>query len=109
MAVRTTHLAVATSNPGATTNVIYTCPAGVTAILKWIQVSTSAGSPGQGIFAVRSGGITVRLLDRPWGSAEILSLATWIVLEPGDQLTVFVSSGELKFWFSGTELAGVAP
>lgn len=109
MTVRTARLFAATSNPSATTNTVYTCPAGRTTILKDLRVVTSAGTPTSGIVMLTSGGVDVSIIKRAWGANDVEERQGFMVLEPGDRIRVFAATGELKLWGSGSELDGVAP
>lgn len=109
MTVRSARLAAATSNPSGSTVTVYTCPVGVTTILKDARLCTSAGTPGRVVLSVLSGGVAVSLMDRAFNAVEVQALSTWVVLEPGDTVRVNAAAGEVKLWLSGAELSGVAP
>lgn len=111
MAVRSARLAGGYSGAANVTTAIYTCPAGVTAILKDIRLATTSGAASSVILAMTSGALFSNIyVDNLAGGGATHSLQPWIVLEPGDQLVLNTGvGGGVSFWVSGAELDGVAP
>lgn len=110
MSVRSARLAVGLSGPGASQKVIYTCPAGVTALVKDIRV-VGRSDPAQTftVYAV-SGPTLVFLMRGSLAGNQVAAVQGFVVLEPGDQLKVDDPvTDHLAYWVSGSELAGVAP
>lgn len=111
MAIRTKRLAIANSTTSFV--VIYQCPSGHTAIIKTVwSIHNGTTSSHLQLYTLDSGAaVAVTLLDVTTAvSAEIHTLETWHVLEPGDQLlfrgTAAVNTWSV--WVSGAELAGTA-
>jgi len=88
--------------------VVYTCPAGYTAIVKDVRLSSPVGTVTRAVAAVLSGATQVSLLDSPLGTGETFRLG-FTVLEPGDQLVIFAAGSTVAYYISGAELYGVAP
>ena len=111
MSVRTARLAFGESGAANTQKVIFTCPAGVTAICKDWRITGIAAGPTAVIFGVRSGPAPSYIAHSSSLAFEQLLFGTgFIVLEPGDQLVIFTSvAAGARYWVSGSELAGVAP
>ena len=108
MAVRTLQLGAIKAT--STLAVVYTCPAGRTAIVK--ELSVGKGGTGALVcsFSVLRGAVA-------WFVAGIslTNLGTqsshqdrWLVLEPGDVLRAVTDGLTADVWVSGTELLGVA-
>lgn len=116
MAVRSKTLAhFATTPVQAGWWTVYTCPAGRTAIAKEWQVLNRSGGARTITFAVRRAGADVRVQAPgllPHLSA-ITGVARYLVLQPADQLMVFVGgevvSDLVEVYVHGVELDGVAP
>lgn len=107
MAVRTKRLAQGTRAAG-TDAVVYTCPAGETAILKDIRFWNNTTGSVRSLVYVDSGPALCLILDVTAPAGEARGLAVWVVLAPGDTLRVASLSGQTNFRLSGTELSGVA-
>lgn len=108
MAVRTKLLA-----EGATPNVfttIYTCPAGETAILKNIHCFNPAGGATELVEIQFNASGTNRVLERASMPVQtIFAFDTWIVIPAGATMRIrSTPNGGVNYWFSGTELEGVA-
>jgi len=90
--------------------VAYTCPAGKTAIVKDIRLSTVGGSAVSTIVAVTSGPRFCNLLIESLPSGSARSMQPYLVLEPGDQVVINANQANgIIWWLSGSELDGVAP
>lgn len=107
MTTRTSRLAVGNSTTSAVV-VVYTCPAGKTAIVKDVRLYAGS-SVGRAVFLARHSGTDVSIIDEPMTASSVTQKQGFIVLEPGDQLAVYSSTNTFAFWASGAELAGVAP
>lgn len=115
MAVRTQTLALVGPVAATGDNVVYTCPAGRTAICKdWVVMNRGGGSRTMNIHVRR--GATVARLQANAALAHLGTLEArerYVVLEPGDQLVVFVggevASLNVDIYVGGVELEGVAP
>lgn len=113
MAVRTKQLVVGRFGVASTTTNLYTAPSGETVILKSIAVSNR--STGSRVFSL---GLTP--VGKPatfWHRETIPAGETryhdrWVVMLPGDLLTLqgFAGEGTDSFfiWISGAELEGLA-
>lgn len=111
MAVRTARLSEGQTGPANVTVVAYTCPAGKTAIVKDIAVSTAGGSAVQTIIALTSGPRFCNIANLSLAANGFpFAISRFIVLEPGDQLVINASqTNGIVWWLSGSELDGVAP
>lgn len=110
MAVRTARLSEGQTGAANVTVVAYTCPAGRTAILKDLRLSTVGGSAVSTIVALTSGPRFCNVLLESLPSASTKSMQPYWVLEPGDQLVIQASiNNGIIWWLSGAELDGVAP
>jgi hypothetical protein len=88
---------------------VYTCATGRTVILKDIRFWAAFGAIPRVALYLSSGAGQVSIVDRALANVEAYGAAAWCVLEPGDQLWVFSQTNNVRYWFSGTELDGVAP
>lgn len=120
MTVRTAQLGSGNPAGGSGWNVIYTCPAGRTTILKDVRVLNNG--PTVSTFAVEvrrpvgsglPGPVGVTVLT---GSLAANGLAAvtegFIVLEPGDQIRMIVvepANTTTNVWTSGAILSGTSP
>ena len=109
MTVRTCRLAVGYTSPVATDTLLYTCPAGKTAVIKDVLMSGSGIAATRGLVQVRSGSDRAHIIDQPVGAQEAAHLGCWVVLEPGDTIYAYSTAQPVRVWVSGAELAGVAP
>lgn len=107
MTVRSAVLSSFVTEEGVTAT-IYTCPAGVTALIKDLRLSSPVGNVSRGVVFVRSGPIQVSLYDGALGTG-LAELQGFVVLEPGDELGCVSIGNVMGVWASGAELAGVAP
>jgi len=110
--VRTSRLARGATAAADTAQVVFTAAAGETTILKDWRIGTPGGATSsRGIVWVSSsGGVIVPLFDGPLGAFDVKGGEVWVVLLAGDQINVLsVNHPGFWFWFSGTELNGVAP
>lgn len=107
MAVRTKRLVAATV--GATTAVVYTTPAGETAIVKNISLRNTAPLlANNALVAVRVAGVDYGILAINLNAGATTLLAPYCVLQPGTSLVVSSSQAGLQVYVSGAELEGVA-
>lgn len=90
---------------------MYTCPAGRTAILKDIRLSSRVSTDEVCVLSAISGPEAVNFFNGTLpGNGKTLSVQGFVVLEPGDKLSVFSNvAAALNYWVSGSELEGVAP
>lgn len=108
VAVFTKRLGVGATGAANTPVTAYTCPAGQTAILKDIRLSTGSGSAVNAIVFGVSGSSTCLFLVRAVAASTAESAQPYVVLGPGDQVKVQCNvAGALEFWLSGSELDGV--
>lgn len=110
MTVRTKRL----FGPVTVTNVnqlLYTCPAGRTAILKEIWVSDQGSTAATVRFFVNGVGTPARIYQFPLlGSDAIHFGGLFIVLHPGDVFRAILSAAaNYTLMGNGSELDGVAP
>lgn len=108
--VRSKELGRITSAVTGTTT-IYTCPIGMTAIVKGITVAkTGPVAQTVTVSSRRSGtDFPFWIVDFAIAAGSAL-LLPWLVLEPGDELRVGrAASSAMTVIASGAELAGVAP
>lgn len=87
---------------------VYQCPSGETAILKDVRASNSSGSSARALLYVLSGPAQVLIWDQTISDGTCAGVDRWVVLEPGNTLRAAALGGAIKFYLSGTELAGVA-
>lgn len=112
MPVRSEQLAIgyaSVAHPG--NQVVYTCPAGKTTIVKSIAIGHPHSAPERLQVLLVDSGVTavVPLVDRLMGVNEAWHLELWVVMQPGDALYVQRFAGNAGFhWFviSGAELDG---
>lgn len=108
MPVRTKCLA-AVKKAAAGVAVLYTCPAGETAIVKEVAFYNAGGATQTYSAAFRRAGLP----DIYWHSSSAASggvgiSSRWSVLHPGDQIVMNSSGVDMCAWISGTELEGLA-
>jgi len=108
MPVRSARIAAANSGVGSEL-IVYTTPAGRTAIVKHVCLSVPAGTNTRAVVFVKSGPIQVSLFDVGNLGVGTLQLQGFIVLEPGDQLGLFASGAAFVILVSGAILDGVEP
>jgi hypothetical protein len=90
----------------ATTKLVFTCPAGSAAILKSVYGYMSA-TPGQTIVQVYTAASTAAvylILDAAAPAVALLRWDGWMVLEPGDYVSIYSSGGTVQTWGSGALL-----
>ncbi len=114
MAVRTKQLANDKVTSGGSANVVYTAPAGRTAIVKDIVLDNTGSTAVVASLFVQNTGHTAAcdiVAGSVLGGSQMTSTGRFVVLEPLDELWVYASSiatGDVKVLVSGTELDGVA-
>jgi hypothetical protein len=110
MTVRTARLAVGTSGAAGASNTIYTCPPGVTTIVKDIRLNGRADPSSTYIIFVASGPLLTYLGSGTLNINATVSIPGFVVLEPSDRIGINsgIAAG-IGFWISGSELAGIAP
>lgn len=110
MPVRSARLAARNSGIGAIV-VAYTCPPGVTALVKDIRISALNGAVVRASVLLLSGAQNTSVIDRPLANLEVFSIQGFMVLEPGDRIQTFAGGGgqDFQIWVSGAELQGLAP
>lgn len=109
MTVRSVRLGEGDSAPAGTPKVIYTCPSGVTAVLKDVRLDTAASSPTRAAVQLSSGGSWHSIMDGPRSALATPSVTGFIVLQPGQQVRLYSEGGTFSCVLSGAELDGVAP
>lgn len=110
MVVRTARLATGTSGAAGANVPVYTCPPGVTTIIKDIRLARNLAGAQPVNVGVKSGPPTIWLINNPSPTGDVVAIQPWTVLEPGDQITVLTQqTGAWSYYISGTELDGVAP
>lgn len=110
MAVRSKRLAAGVTGAAGGFVNVYTCPVGMTCILKRIRVHSKAGTATTFLIWVSSGSTSVDLEGGSLGAGVRVSYEFWLVLAPGDSIGVHNSAaGGMSYWMSGAELLGVAP
>lgn len=109
MPVRSTKLA-SIKPPANVVTQAFVVPAGMTYLVKDILVQNAGGASEIATVALQDpGGLIVDVIAGFVVSAGLNSeWSGWVALNPGDQLTVKASVGNLTFWVSGTKLPGIA-
>lgn len=111
--VRSKQLALASGGPTSGFQTVYTCPSDTTAILKDFSLNTSStgGDPLAIAVLKPSSGDYALLLDdeAPPATNVYRQSGTFVVMEPGDELQVYVTTGAWSLLASGAELDGTAP
>lgn len=110
MAVRTKQLASGRST-SSTATVVYTVPAGETAIVKAIDICNINGTTAtEVVIACDAGAFNVTAYARIGLSAlGFQHLERWLVLPPDAEISIHNSAAvNVNYWISGTELEGVA-
>lgn len=110
MAVRTKLLVPPTNLAVTTSTLLYTCPAGETAIVKTItEVNGNASSRWYSMTLSVSGADVPIIWRRLVPAASSAQLLTWIVVPAGEVLKVTNElATAITLSISGTELEGVA-
>lgn len=108
MAVRSKRLWGPTTITGSPV-LLYTCPAGETALIKQLEVGPAGGIGATVTFYLNGTAVGTRLHSlglaaNSWSSEAGL----FIVLHPGDELRAAVSTGSVQVSGFGAELEGVA-
>lgn len=95
------------TSTGATA--LYTCPAGETALLKYLSFQNPGAVANVGVVRIGANvpANTVAVVNVPAGGATSL-VDQFIVLHPGDELRIAASLGTLNVSGHGAELEGVA-
>lgn len=94
---------------GTSGGVIYTCPAGETALIKNIEGVGSGGLGGSVTFHLNGNGAgnVLHVASLGTGGDVTITDIFW-VLQPGDFLRAQTSAGTAIMWGFGAELEGVA-
>lgn len=108
MPVRSARLAFASSGIGGVV-IVYTCPAGKTALIKDVRISALNGAVTRASVFADSGPRRVAIIDEALANLGVLSRQGFMVLEPGDTLGCFATGSDFHIWASGAELEGLAP
>lgn len=108
MPVRTARLAAGTVAAGANAFIV-TCPAGKTIIIKDIRLWNTTGTATNHIVSVNSGPASTWIRYSTVAGNDTPAMSPWIVLEPGDTLSMYTQHSAMAYHVSGTELDGVAP
>lgn len=109
MTVRSTRLWAPTA-VGAANVTLYTCPSGVTALLKHLTVVNNTASGGWVRLRLNGTSQDQNIHDGTVGSTTGTHyVGLFIVLEPGDVLRAIASATGFIVTGYGSELAGVAP
>lgn len=109
MTVRTKELGNGVALATGATVVLYTVPAGRTAIVKGVSMGSTGASTG--VLRANRGGVLRNIYSGVTTAAKLnVHEQVWIVLEAGDILEGVRpgGSGDITFWISGAELSGVA-
>lgn len=108
MSVRTKVLAAANLAPVVA--ILYTCPAGRTAIVKGVVVQKAAAGAVTATLSMLRAGNATTVLITPLGIGPAApNFAVYWAMAPGDQLRGVVDGGAAGVWVTGVELEGVAP
>jgi hypothetical protein len=91
---------------GALQAIIYACPPDRYVIVKSFYLSRQAGTAGRLVLsAVRSGASSVTLFETSDVQRGVpMTPEVWVVLQPADQLVLYVAEGTIDYWVSGAEL-----
>jgi hypothetical protein len=91
--------------------VVYTVPPGMTTILKELRCTPSAGETTViASYATPAGGVGVCMTyDSAVVGGTPVTHSFWLVLEAGDDITVFSSIMSARWWLSGSQLLNTAP
>jgi hypothetical protein len=106
----TTYKVLGTSNPAsATATVLYTVPAGTSAIVSTINVCNQAALSGTFRIAIRPAGATLAAnhyiaYDTVIPYNDSIALTMGITLGATDVITVYASSSTMSFLAFGTEI-----
>lgn len=90
---------------------IYTCPDGITVIVKTIIYYNYASSDNDLMWGILRAGSAEVSVNGPFALPpnEGQMLQTWVTLEPGDQFTITQTEEFTSWHLSGAFLPGVAP
>ena len=94
------------SAPAASNTVIYTCPQSEIALIKETRLTfvTTVAMSWQVWVAIPVVGTYVIISAGSTSVDENVSVTSWLVLEPGDQIAFFNSAGSANVWISGALL-----
>jgi len=110
MPVRTKLLAAGRVST-ATTTVVYTVPAGETAILKSIKLANvNTTTAVTAVILMDAGAFNQTIFQRHFLDANTDDYVDlWVVCPPGCEIAILLNTAiGVNFWLSGTELEGVA-
>lgn len=106
MATRSKRLAIGSLGSSGSHS-IYTCPAGVTALVKhavWEDGSGTVTTSVMSVQAVTSGATGPVFAAFDLAAYHLGGGDTWVVLEPGDQLLLYISAFPFTYLIAGAEL-----
>jgi hypothetical protein len=96
--------------PGVADTTLYTCPAGVTAVVKSMTFVNNAGAAQTIVLGINGTANANRIYRTQLAANDGLVLSgLFIVLQPGQSVHAFSGNGSLTCGGSGAELQGVAP
>jgi hypothetical protein len=97
--------------PGVGISVVYQCPAGRTTIVKSAAFTSSTGVVTEVSLRFQpTGGVAgVTAWTGPVDIKGAYTGSIWVVLLPGDQISVGSTIDPVAVWISGAELLGVSP
>lgn len=95
----------------AGTATLFTCPAGQTAIVKSIYLTSFAAAAVNVAVWITplEGASSTYLVAAPIDPNKLLNWTGWVVLQPGDHLLMNASASGVQLWVSGALLDGVDP
>lgn len=96
---------------GPVTATIYTCPAGETAILKWLTVVNINASTATSVLLLMdaAGADKTRYHTFQLDPQKEAHLDLWQILDPTMEVAIqVVAAVGVNYWLSGTELEGAA-
>lgn len=110
MPVRTAQLVHARGFLATVVNVLWTCPAGHTAIVKDVRITNPGSAPASVNLLVRRAGVNVSVTRSIVPATTTTPLAgAHVVLEPADELVFVTDVADIMVLVSGALLDGVAP
>ena len=95
-------------NAGVGTTTLYTCPTGKRTIVKSIISENTNAATQRLIYQIKNGATTkVQWAEHPASASaagETVYRDLWVVMVPGDVLSVIIAAASLDVIVSGTEL-----
>lgn len=108
MAVRSKRLSGPTRLPNSVYTTIYTCPADETTLVKRILCGSEGSTTNVFLRLNGNSGAGTGLFSFAVAAPHGRDVETWFVLQPGDTVRAYASTGDIDISLHGAQLEGVA-